>query len=192
VNPAELREIFERYGAISSGHFKLSSGRHSDTYVQCARVLQHPRLTFSLADRLAECFRGQVDVVVSPALGGILIGYAVAHSLACRFVFAERVEGSFALRRGHQVERGERALVVEDVITTGGSAAQVLELARRSGAAAAGVAALVDRSEQAPRFHLEALLRVDARSWDPSDCPLCVAGTPLDAPGSRFLGTPRA
>lgn len=192
MNPAELKEIFERYGAIQAGHFKLSSGRHSDTYVQCARLLQHPRLAFSLADPLAARFHGEVDVVVSPALGGLLIGYAVAHALACRFLFAERVEGAFSLRRGQAIERGDRALVVEDVVTTGGSAADVIELVRRAGATVRGVAALVDRIEQTPRFHLEALLKIQARSWLPGECPLCAAGSPLDAPGSRHLGTSRA
>ena len=190
MNPAEVREVFDRYGVLQTGHFKLSSGRHSDTYLQCARVLEHPRVTASLGEALARRFDENVDVVISPALGGILIGNAVAFAIGCRFLFTERVEGRMAFRRGQRVEIGERALVVEDVITTGGSAAEVVALAKDAGAEIVGVGSLVDRSEQAPGFRLESLLRVEARSWEPDECPLCAAGQPLTTPGSRTLSSP--
>jgi orotate phosphoribosyltransferase len=190
VNPAEVQELFERYGAMNRGHFRLSSGRHSDRYLQCARVLEHPRVAASLADALAARYRDAADVVASPALGGILIGYAVASALGVRFVFTERVDGTMTLRRGQALARGERVLVVEDVITTGGSAAEVIALAEDAGATIAGVGSLVDRSEQPPAFRLESLLKVEASSWDPSDCPLCARGQALNTPGSRALSSP--
>ena len=189
MNPAEVTELFERYGVLHKGHFKLSSGRHSDTYLQCARILEHPRITVSLGDALAARYPGGADVVVSPALGGILIGNAVAYALGCRFLFTERVEGSMTLRRGHVIRAGERVIVVEDVITTGGSAAEVVALADAAGATVLGVASLVDRAERRPPFHLESLLRVHAASWDPADCPLCARGERLHTPGSRTLSS---
>ncbi|MCI0347427.1 MAG: orotate phosphoribosyltransferase, partial [Chloroflexi bacterium] len=185
MNPVEVQELFERHGAILNGHFKLSSGRHSDTYVQCARILEHPRIASSLAQALSTRCTAGVDVVVSPALGGVLIGYLVAHELGCRFLFTERVDGAMALRRGQALVPGERFLVVEDVITTGGSAAEVIALGQQGGGVSAGVASLIDRSEQQPAFHLEALLRVPATSWDPADCSFCRRGEPLHTPGSR-------
>lgn len=192
MNPGEVRELFERHGAISSGHFKLSSGRHSDSYVQCARVLEHPRVAASLAQALAARCGERVDVVVSPALGGLLIGYLVAHEIGCRFLFTERVDGSMTLRRGQALAPGEGALVVEDVITTGGSATEVIALVEKAGGTVTGVASLIDRSEGQPRFHLEALLEVAATSWDLAECPLCARGEPLHTPGSRTLSNPPA
>jgi orotate phosphoribosyltransferase len=189
MNPAEVTELFERYGVLHSGHFRLSSGRHSDTYLQCARILEHPRITISLGDALAARYPDGADVVVSPAMGGILIGNAVAYALGSRFLFTERVEGTMTLRRGQSITPGERAVVVEDVITTGGSAAEVLALVEASGGKIAGVASLVDRAETRPSFHLESLLRVQATSWDPGDCPLCARGEPLRTPGSRALSS---
>lgn len=190
MNPAEVRELFERHGALLSGHFKLSSGRHSDSYVQCARVLEHPRVASSLAAALAARYPEPVDVVVSPALGGVLIGYLVAHEIGCRFLFTERVDGTMTLRRGQAIHQPERALVVEDVITTGGSAAEVIALIESTGASIAGVGSLIDRSETQTAFHLESLLTVAATSWAESDCPLCARGEPLTTPGSRSLSRP--
>ncbi|MGH2786169.1 MAG: orotate phosphoribosyltransferase [Actinomycetota bacterium] len=190
MNPAEVHELFERHGAISAGHFKLSSGRHSDAYVQCARVLEHPRVAASLARALTERVAGPIDVVVSPAMGGMLIGYLVAHEIGCRFLFTERVDGSMTLRRGQMLTRGERALVVEDVITTGGSAAEVVAIVGSAEAGLVGVASLIDRSEGSLPFHLDALLRVSATSWEAADCPLCAGGEALTTPGSRALSNP--
>lgn len=189
MNPAEVTELFERYGVLHTGHFRLSSGRHSDTYLQCARILEHPRITVSLGDALANRYPDRAEVVASPALGGILIGNAVAYALGCRFVFCERVDGTMTLRRGQAIATGERVIVVEDVITTGGSAVEVIALAEAAGASVLGVAALVDRTEGPPPFHLEALLRVRATSWDPADCPLCARGEPLHTPGSRAMSS---
>lgn len=190
MNPAEVHQLFERHGAILTGHFKLSSGRHSDTYVQCARILEHPRVAASLAQALAtRCAEG-VDVVVSPALGGVLIGYLVAYEIGCRFLFTERVDGAMTLRRSQSIVPGERVLVVEDVITTGGSAAEVIAIVKQAGGVVTGVASLIDRAQRLPSFHVEALLKVAATSWDPADCPLCARGEALNTPGSRTLSSP--
>jgi orotate phosphoribosyltransferase len=187
MNPNEVKELFDRYGVLHHGHFKLSSGKHSDTYLQCARILEHPRVAASLGEALAKCYPEGADVVASPALGGILIGNAVAYAIGCRFLFTERVDGTMALRRGQAIAAGERVLVVEDVITTGGSAAEVVKLCEAAGAKVLGVGALVDRSQGQAPFHLESLLRVDARTWNPDECPLCARGEPLTTPGSRGL-----
>lgn len=191
MSDSEVRDIFERYQAILTGHFKLSSGRHSDTYLQCARVLEHPRVAHSLGSALAAkltAHGGRIDVVAAPAMGGLLIGYAVAHALGCRFVFYERTDGTFALRRGQTIGPGERVAVVEDVVTTGGSAAEVVDLVRATGADVAAVGSIVDRSASQPPFGLVSLLKVAAKSWEPSECPACARGEDLDAPGSRYLG----
>ncbi|MDP8977306.1 MAG: orotate phosphoribosyltransferase [Actinomycetota bacterium] len=183
---------FERLGVLRRGHFRLSSGRHSDTYLQCALALQHPHVALELGEALAERVRDRApDVVASPAVGGILAGFAVAAALGRRFVFAERAGGpGMALRRGQAVARGERVLVVEDVVTTGGSAREVAALCAGRGAAVVGIAALVDRSgglpdHERPAQPVTALLAVAAGAWAPSQCPLCARGLPVESPGSR-------
>ncbi len=190
MNPAEVMEIFEREGAVQKGHFLLTSGLHSDTYVQCAKVLQYPHLAESLAGALAKEFGSEeIDLVVSPALGGIIIGYMVALALARRMVFAERKEGKLVLRRGQSIPTGARVLVVEDVITTGGSVKEVMELVREAGAEVRGVGALIerggDRDFGVPK---KVLLQLEARAWDPAECPLCREGLEVETPGSRYGG----
>jgi orotate phosphoribosyltransferase len=184
--PGEARALIERTGAMLSGHFRLSSGRHSNRYVEKARILERPVETMELAREIASWYPG-VDVVVAPAVGAVPLGFAVALVAGARSVYAEREGGALTLRRGFEIFPGERALVVEDVITTGGSAAEVLELVTRAGATALGVAALVDRSGAPPPFPIRAVLRVEALWWDPEACPLCRDGAPLEAPGSRHL-----
>jgi len=178
--------LLERSGALLHGHFRLASGRHSDRYVQKARVLEDPKDTVSLARTVASWYP-RIDVVVSPAVGAIPFGFAVALAAGARSIFAEREGGAMRLRRGFVLRAGERALVVEDVITTGGSAQEVFDLVRSSRAEALGVAALVDRSTEVLAFPLRALLRVEATSWEPEDCPLCRGGVPVQSPGSRHL-----
>ena len=133
-----------------------------------------------------------VDVVVTPAVGAIPLGFAIALTAGARSIYAERADGAMRLRRGFVVRAGERALVAEDVVTTGGSAREVYELVRRATPGALGVAALVDRSSSDVGVPLRAVMRIEATSWDPSECPLCGRGVPLDAPGSRRLGSARA
>lgn len=173
------------------GHFRLSSGRHSDTFVQKFRVLERPRLAQSFGEALAEQFDGDFDVVASPAVGAIVLGFATALAGDARAIFAERIEGQMRFRRGFEVRRHERTLVVEDVITTGGSAKEVVDLVRKSGGEPIGVGALIDRAdpEVPPRLgaRLKALIKLDIPSWDPHRCPLCEANEPLTDPGSRRL-----
>lgn len=184
MKPIDVEEIFARYSVLQRGHFALSSGMHSDVYLQCARVLEYPRIALLLGEALAQRFRG-VDVVTAPAVGAILIGSAVAQALDVRFLFAERVDGRMMLRRGQRIAPNERVLVVEDVVTTGGSAGEVVALCNAAGGAVVGVGALVDRTPAPPSFRMEALLRVAALSWPADDCPMCEAGTPIESPGSR-------
>jgi orotate phosphoribosyltransferase len=184
MNQAEAHQLLEGCGAILSGHFLLTSGRHSDTYVEKARVFEHPGLTLRFAEAIAQA-QPDVQAVVSPAVGAIPLGFAVAHVAAARFLFTEREDDRMAFRRGFALRRAERTLVVEDVITTGGSAAEVAELVRSAGARLLGVAALVDRSPTPPGFPLRAVIRVEARSWEAAECPLCAEGRPLTKRGSR-------
>lgn len=186
MSSAEARDLLERSGAILSGHFELTSGRHSDVYVQKARILERPAETLELGRQIASWYP-TIDVVVSPAVGAIVLGFAVAVAAGARSVFAEREDDRLVLRRGFAVEPGERALVVEDVITTGGSAAEVHRLLGSFGAELLGVAALVDRSTGLPGFPLRSVVRLAADSWEPSECPLCRRGIPVDVPGSRRL-----
>lgn len=194
----DVHELFTRLDVLRTGHFLLSSGKHSDTYLQCQLALQQPDVALelgrALADKLREEGIGDVDVVASPALGGILAGFAVAAALGVRFVFSERKGGAdgraMVFRRGQGVADGERVLVVEDVVTTGGSAMEVVALCEESGAKVIGMASIVDRSaalpeHERPRIPPVSLLTVRADAWEPRDCPRCAAGDPVDSPGSR-------
>jgi len=195
-----IESLLTEADVLRTGHFRLSSGAHSDTYLQCAAALQHPgtalRLGRELAARaVAALGHDAVDVVASPALGGILAGFVVAAALDRRFVFAERgADRGFTLRRGQQIAPGERVLVVEDVVTTGLSAREVAALVRAAGGRLAGIACIVDRSvavdpSRRPDPPPISLLAVGASAWDPGTCPLCAAGRPLDTPGSRHSPT---
>ncbi len=189
MNQWEVLEILEREGAVQKGHFLLSSGLHSDTYVQCAKVLQYPHLAESLADELAREFRDlEVDVVVSPALGGIIIGYMVGLAMRKRMIFAERVNGRLVFRRGQALTEGERALIVEDVITTGGSVQELMKLVEEKGGQPVGLGAIIERGEDRDfGIPKRVLLRLEAPIWEPQQCPLCRRGFELEIPGSRYL-----
>ncbi|MDQ4004966.1 MAG: orotate phosphoribosyltransferase [Actinomycetota bacterium] len=187
MNEAEVLEVLEGSGALRRGHFLLSSGKHSDVYVEKARVFEAAALTGSLGDEIASWHPG-LRAVVSPAVGALPLGFAVALAASGRFLYAERVDGRMTLRRGFELTDGEPTLVVEDVVTTGGSAAEVHGLVVESGARALGVAALVDRSNGDLSFPLRALARVPAEAWDASTCPLCAGGGTPESPGSRHLG----
>jgi len=186
----EVIERFRRTGALLEGHFILTSGLHSPKYLQCALVLQHPPEAEAFARAIGEHFAGKgIETVVAPAIGGIVIGYEVARSLGARSIWTEREAGVMKLRRGFGVRPGESVLVVEDVVTTGGSAAEVLALLRGAGARLEGVGALIDRSGR-PAAELglgapfRALLRLQTDAWPPEVCPLCASGEPLEDPGS--------
>lgn len=178
-------------GALLRGHFKLSSGRHSDVYVQKFRLFENPAPTQLCGHALAARFEGGFDVVASPAMGALVLGWATALAAETRSVFTERVDGRMAFRRGFRLDPGERVLVVEDVVTTGGSAREVVDLVSAAGAVPVGVGALVDRSEPGSPpslgVPLEALARLEAASWDAASCPQCRSGAPLEDPGSRRL-----
>ena len=182
----QVLKLLSDRGAVRSGHFLLSSGKHSDTYVEKARVFEDPALTVRLAEEVAGWHDG-VELVVSPAVGALPFGFAVAAAAGARFIYAERQEGAMSLRRGFSIRTGERTLVVEDVVTTGGSAGEVYALTVEAGADAVGVAALVDRSAGDLVFPLRALARVSAEAWDPSECPRCAKRVPIESPGSSRL-----
>jgi orotate phosphoribosyltransferase len=186
VSDLRVHDLLRDRGAIREGHFELSSGRHSDVYVEKARVFEDPELTVRLGRDIASRY-DHVDVVVSPAVGALPLGFAVALAVPARFIYAEREHGRMTLRRGFSLAPGERALVVEDVVTTGGSAAEVWDLVGSSGAERLGVAALVDRSSEELPFPLRAVVRISAGSFDSADCPMCARGVPTESPGSRQL-----
>ena len=191
MNETEILSVLEDRGAVLHGHFLLSSGRHSDVFVQKFRVLEDPRLAQSFGEAISASFNGDFDVVIAPAVGAVVLGFSTALAADARFIFAERVDDAMTLRRGFAVEPHERVLVVEDVITTGGSAAEVVELAKTSGAPVVGVGALLDRGDPSRSGDLGAplrpLVRLEVTSWAPDDCPLCARGESLDDPGSRRL-----
>jgi len=188
LKQADILELMTELGALHRGHFLLSSGLHSDTYFQCARLLQFPDLARELGAAIAEFFRDETyDVVVSPALGGILIGHEVARALGRRFLFTERKDGEMQLRRGFYLEKGEKALVVEDVVTRGTSVREVCRAVEAAGGVVAGVGAIVDRTSDQTDLPgpLQALARVTVENWEPANCPLCREGIPVVKPGSR-------
>ncbi len=181
-------ERFRRSGALLEGHFRLTSGLHSPGYLQCALVLQHPREAEACGAELAERLRALgARTVLSPALGGIVIGQEVARALGIRAIFAERQDGALTLRRGFSLAPGETVVVVEDVVTTGGSTRETIEVARAAGARVVGAGAIIDRSNGGQKLDVpfHALAQVSLPTYDPAACPLCAAGQPVVKPGSR-------
>ena len=181
-------ELYEKTGALMRGHFLLTSGLHSDIYLQSALVLQYPEHAARLGDALAAPFGDAgAQTVLAPAIGGILVAHEVARALGVRALFTERENGVMRLRRGFALTPGERCLVVEDVITTGGSTREVVECVRASGGAVVGVGSLIDRSGGAAAFDVKqaALATVSATTWPPEACPLCKTGSAAIKPGSR-------
>lgn len=189
LNQNEAHKIFMDSGALMEGHFILTSGRHSNQYMQCAQVLQYPKYTEELARHLADKFRDDnVELVIGPAMGGIIVAYEVARQLGVTAVFTERLEGEMALRRGFMIDAAQRVLVVEDVVTTGGSVKEVMDVVKTFGGKVIGVGVLVDRSAGKVQFGVkqESVLTTDIESWPANECPLCKEGK-LRAikPGSR-------
>lgn len=185
---ATVLDRFRRVGGLLEGHFRLTSGLHSAGYLQSALVLQHPREAEACGTALADKLRGLgAQVVLSPALGGIVIGQEVGRALGVRAMFAERLDGRLALRRGFVLEPGEKVLVVEDVVTTGGSTRETIDVARQAGAVVVGAAAIIDRSggQQQLDVPFHSLAAVSLPTYEPESCPLCLAGQPVVKPGSR-------
>lgn len=179
-------------GAILSGHFRLTSGRHSDTYVQCAKVTEDPVLTTKLAAEIVENLhnKDEVDEVLAPAVGGIVFGYAIAQALGKRFIFAERQSGSLTLRRSFTINPGKNYLLAEDVVTTGGSVAELIKIVEEGGAQVIGIVSLISRSPKNPfDYPFNPLLSLPVSSWEESECHLCQQGLEIDSPGSRALSS---
>lgn len=184
----EIIKIFSDCGAYLKGHFKLSSGLHSEYYLQCALVLAHPKIAGKLCAKLADKFGNKkIDVVIGPAIGGITAAYEVARALKAQGIFAEREDGKMALRRGFKLNKEDKVLVIEDVTTTGGSAKEVVDLAMSYGTRVVGVGAIIDRSGGKVKFGVpfKSLAKLSVKTYEPQDCPLCKAGIPVIKPGSR-------
>jgi len=195
MNQEQVLEQCRKCGAMLEGHFRLSSGLHSDRYFQCALLLSDPLRAEGLARAVALLVEASVDVVVGPALGAVVWAHEVARAVGVRALFTERVDGQMALRRGFSLEPGARVLVAEDVLTTGGSAREVIELVRREGAEPVGVAAIINRSNRPNPFEdlglpLAVLAEVGVQSWEADACPLCASNEagPAVKPGSRPVG----
>ncbi len=188
ISGDRVEELLKKCGAYMEGHFELRSGKHSGKYVEKFRLLERPEIAALLCDAMADAFRGKgVERVAGPALGGVVIAYEVARSLGVPCAFAERVDDRLTFRRGFVFKPGEKVLVVEDIVTTGGSAKQVVEAVREEGADPVGAAVLVNRSGKPLDLGTEsiALLDLDIPTYEPDECPLCKANVPLTAPGSK-------
>jgi orotate phosphoribosyltransferase len=187
--PLDLPALLRDTGALLTGHFRLSSGLHSPSYVQCARLLEHPRNAKAIGEALAANLR---DVgarkIVAPALGGVIVGYTVAEALELPFVFTERKDGAMTLRRGFRIEDGETVIIVEDVVTTGKSTRETADAVQAQGGRVAAFASILNRSGKENPFdkRYESLMTLALETHDEANCPLCAAGAALDAPGSRY------
>lgn len=192
MNQAEVLSIFKQTGALLEGHFQLTSGLHSSQYFQCAKVLQYPNHAELLCGAIAAHFgKGRFDAVIAPALGGIVVGQEVGRQLGLRTMFTERKEGVMQLRRGFDIAKGERVLVCEDVVTTGGSVHEVIKIVKEKGGLVAGVGYIVDRSGGTVNFETEAggsqfaTLYMEVVAYKQDVCPMCKQGIPVTKPGSR-------
>ena len=189
-NQQYLLNLFKQTGALLEGHFQLTSGLHSSLYLQCALVLQYPEHADFIGRALAAKFHDdRVDAVVAPAIGGIIVAHETARAIGARALFAEREAGVMTLRRGFRLSRGERVLVVEDVVTTGGSTRETIQSVINADGVVVGAGSIVDRSAGAADVGVrrQALLSLDVTAYQPEDCPLCKDGVPAIKPGSRVL-----
>ena len=188
MTEAEVKELLLKHGAILEGHFLLTSGLHSGMYVEKFQVLQYPKATEKLCEGFAEKFKDEkIDVVIGPVTGGIILAHETAKHFGTRAIFAERDNGRMTIKRGFEIQPGERVLIVEDIVTTGGSVMEVIDVVREWGGIVAGVAMLVDRSGGTVDFGVpaKALLTLKIDTFTPENCPLCKSGTPLVKRGSR-------
>ena len=190
MDRAEMERIFKQTGLMLEGHFLLTSGRHSNRYMQCAKLFQYPEYSDMICKDLADRFAGQkIDMVVGPAVGGIIMSYEMARQFKVPNIFAERENGAMTLRRGFSIPEGAKVLVVEDVVTTGGSVREVMDIVAEAKAEVVGVCVVVDRSGGKIDFGVpfEAAYETEIQSYEPSQCPLCEQGLELVKPGSRKL-----
>ncbi len=191
VEGLDLFKILQDTGSIMEGHFELSSGYHSNYYLQCARLLQYPDITFRLAGKALDLVGEEIDIkkintIVSPAIGGILWGYMLAYAVGCRMIFTERKNKNMELQRGFEIKKNEEIIIAEDVITTGGSVKEVIDICVKHGARVRAVVSIVDRSAglkfECPYYYL---IKLDIDNYQPSRCKLCMENFPLQYPGSR-------
>jgi len=190
MNKNEILDIFKKTGVMQEGHFKLTSGRHSDKYMQCAKLFIDPKISAMMSKELADKFKNdKIDLVIGPAIGGIILSYEVARQLEKPNIFAERENGVMTFRRGFNLEKDMNVLIVEDVVTTGGSVKEVVSLAQSLGANVVGVGCIVDRSNGNTDFGVkfEAVLSMEVISYEPDECPICKTGAPITKPGSRTI-----
>ena len=189
MSPEQTLQRFEETGAYLHGHFRLTSGLHSPGYMQCALVLQHPAIAEELGRALADAIGEKPDFIAAPAIGGLTIGHEVARALKARFIFTERDSATrtMSLRRGFHVQPGERAIVIEDVVTTGGSSREVIDILQAAGAEVIASGSIIDRSGGRADTGVRrvALATLDLPAWPESECPMCKAGQPVVKPGSR-------
>ena len=186
----DIIKTFKDCDALLEGHFILSSGLHSNKYLQCAKVLQYPDIASIIGEEIAEHFATMpLDVIVGPAMGGVIIAQEVGRALSVCTIFSERENGKMTLRRGFEVQPGEKAVVVEDVITTGGSAKEVVEMLKGRGVEVVAVASIIDRSGGAADFGVPfySLAKIDVETYEPENCPMCKSGDEAIKPGSRGL-----
>ena len=190
LKPDDVLNQFREAGALLEGHFIYTSGRHGRQFLQAARVMQYPDRIAILCEALADKFRSDgVDLVVGPATGGIVLAFETARHLGCRAAYTEKDEGGMALKRGFRLRSGEKVLVVEDIITTGGSVKKSIDHLRARGAEVIGVGALIDRSGGEAQFdcRFEALTSLKMQSWQPDECALCAQGIPLVEPDDLIV-----
>ncbi len=188
MDTAQIIEILKSSGALLTGHFQLRSGLHSDHFFQAALLLQYPDKAETVCRYLAQNFADQpIETVISPAVGGLIVGQEVARALGCRAIFADKEDGQLVLKRGFTLKKGEKVLVAEDVVTKGGRVQQTIDLVRSFGAEVVAVAVIVDRSGGEAKFDVPffSALQLNLPTFDPAQCPLCKQGLPIDRPGSK-------
>lgn len=188
MDESRILEIFDETGVRLTGHFLLTSGRHSDTYMQCAHLFKYPKYSEMISKELADKFSDiDVDVVVGPALGGIILAYEVSRQMGVPNMFAERDAGQLTFRRGFEINPGDKVLIVEDVVTTGGSVVEVMDAVREAGGEVVAVGVVVDRSAGNVDFGvpMKSIIAMEIVSYPPTECPICEKGLELVKPGSR-------
>jgi len=178
-------ELLEKTGGMLKGHFELSSGLHSNQYFQCAKLLQYTDIAEKVGTELAKLFTEEVDVVVGPALGGMIIAHEVARALNKRSIFVERKDGTMCLRRGFEISKGEKVIIIEDVITTAKSALEAAKVIEELGAEIVGYGCIVDRSQGQTGHNIKSLIQMDPEVYPPENCPMCIKGSFPVKPGSR-------
>jgi len=190
LDEKDILKIFEKTNALLRGHFKLTSGRHSDVYFQCAKVLQYPDYTQKLCSIITDTFKNyDIDTVLSPAIGGLVVGQEVARQLNKKFIFAERETYDLILRRGFTISKGEKILICEDVVTTGGSVFELIDIVKSNSADVVGIGFIVDRSNGNVNFDYPQIstIKLDVKSYTPAECPYCREGLELVQHGSRKI-----